>query len=81
MWELDTSVSQGFGADAEHIVDLVWTPDSSRLVIVSHQGGVPTRTRLWLVNPGPQDEAGTEIQVTQLVGGCQLERESAISVA
>ena len=41
MLELDAPVTRGFGADAEHIVDLVWTPDGTRLVAVSRQGGLP----------------------------------------
>jgi len=67
MFELDAPITQGFGRDAEHIVDLVWTPDGTRLVAVSRQGGTPTRTRLFLVQVGPDDESGAEVQVTQLV--------------
>jgi len=63
----DTPVTQGFGRDPEHIVDLVWTPDGTRLVAVSRQGGTPTRTRLFLVQVGPDDESGAEVQATQLV--------------
>jgi len=67
MLELDKPVTRGFGADAEHIVDLVWTPDGTRLVAVSRQGGSPTRTRLFLVQVGPAGDSGAPVQVTQLV--------------
>jgi Tol biopolymer transport system component len=67
MLELDKPVTRGFGADAEHIVDLVWTPDGTRLVAVSRQGGSPTRTRLFLVQLEPESDSGAAVHVTQLV--------------
>jgi hypothetical protein len=37
-------------ADPEHIADLVWTPDGSRLVVITRATGAPVRSRLFLLN-------------------------------
>src|SRR5437870_202727 len=43
-------------ANPEHIVDLVWTPDGSRLVAITRQTGPPARARILLASvPGPGD--------------------------
>ena len=42
--------------DPEHIVDLVWTPDGSRLVAITRQTGPPVRARVFLLSiPPPRD--------------------------
>src|SRR5947209_20548197 len=39
----------------EHIVDLVWTPDGSRLVAITRQTGSPARARVVVLNvPAPE---------------------------
>ena len=43
-------------AAAEHIVDLVWTPDASRLVAITREAGPPVRARIFLLNVLPADE-------------------------
>ncbi|MBV9355413.1 MAG: PEGA domain-containing protein, partial [Chloroflexi bacterium] len=36
-------------ADAEHVVDLVWTPDGSRVVAITRRAGPPVRSRVLLL--------------------------------
>jgi hypothetical protein len=43
-------------AAAEHIVDLVWTPDAS-LVAITREAGPPVRARVFLLNVLPGDES------------------------
>src|SRR6202040_2181103 len=47
----------------EQIVDLVWTPDSGRLVAITHQAGFPARARVFLMDVG----AETRANATELV--------------
>ena len=35
---------------AEHIVDILWTPDGARLVVITRQPGPPLRARMFLLN-------------------------------
>ena len=67
LWTVDAPVNQGFGVGAERIVDLVWTPDSTRLVAISRLGGTPTRTRLSLITVASQDESDAASPSSQLV--------------
>jgi len=52
-------------ADPEHIVDLMWTPDGSRLVVITREAGPPLRSRVFLLNvsaaAGSQAAAADEL--------------------
>jgi Tol biopolymer transport system component len=50
IFELRSATTPVAPADAEHIVDLVWTPDGSRLVAITRQTGPPARSRVFLLN-------------------------------
>jgi len=51
MFELPSAAASA-SARVEHLVDLVWTPDSSRLVAITQTDGTPTRTRFFLIDIG-----------------------------
>jgi len=50
IFELPSASTPVGPADAEHIVDLVWTPDGSRLVAITRRTGPPVRSRVFLLN-------------------------------
>ena len=41
------------GVNSEHIVDLIWTADGSRLVVITRHEGPPVRSRVFLLNIPP----------------------------
>ncbi|MDQ6673258.1 MAG: PEGA domain-containing protein, partial [Chloroflexota bacterium] len=47
-------------ADPEHIVDLAWTPDGSRLIPITRQTGPPARARVFLVDVPPPGAADSQ---------------------
>jgi hypothetical protein len=50
MFELASASALATTGGPEHIVDLVWVPDRSRLVAVMRQTGPPARARVVLLN-------------------------------
>jgi hypothetical protein len=54
----------GAAGDPERIVDLVWTPDGSRLVAITRQTGPSTGARIFLVNAFAANAADADSQPT-----------------
>jgi hypothetical protein len=52
---------------AERIVELTWTPDGSRLVVITRQAGPPLRARIFLVNAANDHGTDTQSQPDALV--------------
>ena len=51
----------------EHAVDLVWTPDGTRLVVISRQTGPPVRARVFLLDVGSGVDGNSHPAATELV--------------
>jgi hypothetical protein len=51
----------------EHVVELVWTPDASRLIAITRQPGPPARARVFLLNVADKQFADTQSQPDALV--------------
>jgi hypothetical protein len=55
IFELASGSTPATSGGPEHIVDLVWVPDGSRLVAITRQAGPPARARVVLLNvPAPE---------------------------
>jgi hypothetical protein len=66
IYELPSVTTAAVLAD-ERIVDLVWTPDASRLVAITRQTGPPVRARIVLLSVPPPDVADTQVSAAELV--------------
>jgi hypothetical protein len=53
--ELPSPSTPAPSSDAEHVVDLVWTPDGSRLVAITRQAGSSVRSRVFLLKASAAD--------------------------
>jgi hypothetical protein len=67
LFELPTTGSPAVAPDAERIVDLVWTPDGSRLVAIAREPGPPVRTRIVLLSVATPDEPGNKPTAEEVV--------------
>jgi hypothetical protein len=50
IFELPSPHTPTTSLDAEHVASLVWTPDGSRLVVITREAGPPIRSRVLLLN-------------------------------
>ena len=57
IFELPSAGGPGPASDPERIVDVVWTPDGSRLTAITRQSGPPARSRVFLLNVAPTRDA------------------------
>ena len=62
-----TPAASSLGSEPEHIVDLVWTPDGSRLVTITRQAGPPVRSRIFVLDVPPAGETGSSSDASELV--------------
>ena len=62
IFDLPSASGPGAASDPERIVDLVWTPDGSRLVAITRQTGPPTRARVFVVQVPTADAANNDSQ-------------------
>jgi hypothetical protein len=67
LFELPTMGNPAVAPSAERIVDLVWTPDGSRLVAIAREPGPPVRTRIFLLSVTPSNEPDNEPIAEELV--------------
>jgi hypothetical protein len=67
IFELPSPSRPAPSPDAEHIVDLVWTPDGSRLVAITRETGPPVRSRVLLVNVSAAADSDTPPRADELV--------------
>ncbi|MGI9149250.1 MAG: PEGA domain-containing protein [Chloroflexota bacterium] len=67
IFELPSASGPGPSSDPERIVDLAWTPDGSRLVVITRQTGQPTRTRIFLSNVPARGDTQLEPDPNELV--------------
>ncbi|MGI9146160.1 MAG: hypothetical protein ACR2IK_06405 [Chloroflexota bacterium] len=69
IFDLPSASGPGAASDPERIVDLVWTPDGSRLVAITRQTSPPARARVFVVQVPTADAAnsGSQAAADQLM--------------
>ncbi len=67
IFELPSAGVPVVSGSPERIVDVVWTPDGSRLIAITRQTGPPARSRVFLLNVAAAGEADTQSGTVELV--------------
>jgi hypothetical protein len=67
IFELPSASGPGPSGDPERVTDVAWTPDGSRLVVITRQAGPPARSRVFLLNVLARSDADVEPDPTELV--------------
>ena len=67
MFELASASTSATTGGPEHIVDLVWMPDGSRLVAITRQAGPPARARVVLLTIPGREAADAQPAPSELV--------------
>jgi len=67
IFEVASHSTPATSGGSEHIVDLVWVPDGSRLVAITRQAGPPARARVVLLNIPVHQAADDQPAPSELV--------------
>jgi hypothetical protein len=67
IFDLDSGTRPDARGDPEHVVDLVWTPDSANLVVITRGAGPPVRSRVLLLSVRPGADVGLQPIASELV--------------
>jgi hypothetical protein len=67
IFELPSPSGPGASRYPERITDVAWTPDGSRLVVLTRQTGPPVRSRIFLLNVAAREDPDMEPDPTELV--------------
>jgi hypothetical protein len=67
IFELPSNGGPAQSSVPERITGVAWTPDGSRLVVITRQAGPPIRSRIVLLDVGARNDAGSEPDSTELV--------------
>src|SRR5262245_37993216 len=63
---LEAGTPAGGRADPEHVVELVWAPDSAHLVAITRRAGPPVRSRILLLSVPPENDVDPRPEASEL---------------
>jgi len=67
IFELPSAGGPVVSGSPERVVDVVWTPDGSRLIAITRQTGPPARSRVFLLNVAAAGDVDTPPEPAELV--------------
>jgi PEGA domain len=67
IFDLDSGTRLDARGDPEHVVDLLWTPDSANLVVITRRSGPPVRSRVLLLSIRPGEDDGSQLVASELI--------------